>query len=211
MSFFSASISFPFHRRIGLTCSSSTLRNSGFCMLQKRARNSICSSSQQKSSSFKRDLLPLCTCTASEETHAWNMVSKSRQMEISHRERQRCFTSKALVNARIDVADSGPSACKLIREGRFHCNVCKRKMKNSCPLHCYMVNWEQNGVLSLTLKKMVRRLSLGCSAWTPFPLSFEIVFAWGQPNLLQLILLATRNLVLILQPWFFQPISGHGA
>jgi len=40
------------------------------------------------------------------------------------RERERWFTSKALVTARIDVSDSGPSACELIREGRFHCNIC---------------------------------------------------------------------------------------
>jgi hypothetical protein len=43
-----------------------------------------------------------------------------------------------LVTARIDVSDSGPSACKLIREGRFHCNICKRRWRT---LALYIVTW----------------------------------------------------------------------
>ncbi len=143
MRFFSASIPFPFHCRIGLICSSSTLRNSGFCMLQKgqgipaaAALNKKVLLSKEISYLFA---LALHQKKLMHETWSGNQ-GKWRFHRERERERERCFTSKALVTARIDVSDSGPSACKLIREGKFHWNICKRKMKNSCPLHCHMVN-----------------------------------------------------------------------
>jgi len=142
--FFSASIPFPFHCRIGLICSSSTLRNSAFACCKKGKEFHLQQHSTKKFFFQKRSLTSLhlhCIRRNSCMKHGQEIKANG---DFTHRERERererCFTSKALVTARIDVSDSGPSACKLIREGRFHCNICKRKMKNSCPLHCHMVN-----------------------------------------------------------------------
>ncbi len=177
----------------------------------KRARNSICSSTQQKSS-FKRDLLPLCTCTASEETHAWNMVRKSRQMKIWEREREREMLHLQSFGHCQDWCIRQWPLClqtyKRMKVSLQHLLTEDEELLPSTLSHGQVrAEWSFFSQLEENGEKVVFRLL----SLDPFPAIIWNCLRLRATKPSPANLLETRNLVLILQPWFFQPISGHGA